>query len=51
MEPGWGIVPLCHLDWARLVSYVDDIQPVGPAVGIVVVWDRVEFAVGQLVID
>ena len=51
MEPCRRVVPFSHLDRVILVGHVNDIQPIGAAVGVVVLWNGVKVAVGQLVID
>ena len=50
VEASRRVVPLGDLDWTGLVADVDHVQAVHPAVGIVIVGNRVELTVGQLVI-
>ena len=51
VETSRGVVPLCDLDRARLVADIDQVQPVRPAVRVIVVWYGIELRVGQLVVD
>ncbi len=51
MEASWGVVPLGNLHRSSLVTYVDNVESVGPAVSIIVVGYRIQFAVRQLVVN
>ena len=51
MEPCGWVVPLGHLDRSGLVRHVNDVETVGTAVGVVVLWNGVQVAVGQFVVD
>ena len=51
VEPSRRVVPLGHLDGAGFVGDVDDVESVGTAVGVVVLRNGVEVAVGQFVVD
>ena len=46
VEPCRWVVPLSDLDRTRFVGHVDDVKPVGPTVGVIVLGDGVEVAVG-----
>ena len=44
------VVPLGHLDGAHFVRNVDDVESICAAVGVVVLWNRVQITVGQFVV-
>ena len=51
VEPSGGVVPFGHLDGAGFVGDIDDIESVGTAVRVIVLWNGVEVAVGQFVVN
>ncbi len=51
METSWWVIPFGDLDWLILIADIDYIEPIGAAVGIIIIWNRVEFGICQFVID
>ena len=51
MESCWWIVPFGDLDRAGFVADVDDVEAVSATIRIVVIRNRVKFAIGQFVIN
>ena len=51
METRRWVVPFGDLDGVALVGDIDDVESVGAAVGVVVLWNRVQIRVGKFVIN
>ena len=51
MEASWWVVPLGNLHRSSLVTYVDNVESVCPAVSIIVVRYWIQFAVRQFVVN
>ena len=50
MEACGRVVPLGHFDGAHFVRDVNDVEAICAAVGVVVLWNGVQIAVGQFVV-
>ena len=46
VESCWRVVPFSHFDWFVLVGDIDNVEAIRPAVGVVVLGNWVQIAVG-----